>query len=132
MLFTQRITDALDADLAGYISRGLILPIQDPNEATAACALFELEATSDRKGRIIAKAILGTPGAEDGVAPNWNSMRALRDSRSGEVLRGVVGIYVDSAGRAVSVDIRLPNHFLRLNSTNPEDIRRRQAERVSL
>jgi hypothetical protein len=131
MLFTQRITDALDADLAGYISRGLILPIQDPNEAAAACALFELEATSERMGRITAKATLGTAGAEDGVAPNWNSMRALRDARSGEVLRGAVGIYVDLAGRAVPVEIRLPDHFLRLASTNPEDIRRRQAERAS-
>jgi hypothetical protein len=55
----------------------------------------------------------------------------LRDARTGEVMRGAVGIYVDLAGRAVPVEIRLPDHFLRLASTNPEDIRHRAAERAA-
>lgn len=132
MLFTQRITDALNAGLSGYISRGIILPIQDPDEAVAACQIFKLEPTPERLERITGRASLGAAFAEDGVAPNWNSMRALRDPRTGEVLRGAVGIYVDLAGRAVPVEIVLPASFLRLSSTNPDDIRRREAERGRL
>jgi hypothetical protein len=131
MLFTQRISDALDAGLSGYISRGLILPIQDESEALAACAMFKLEPTPERMSRITAKATLGSSANEVGTAPNWNSMRALRDPITGEVLRGAVGIYVDLAGRAVPVEVRLPDEFLRMSSTNPEDIRRRMAERTA-
>jgi hypothetical protein len=127
MMFTQRVTDALNSGLAGYISRGIILPIQDEDEAMAACEVFKLEATPERMERITARATMGMAGAEDGVAPNWNSMRALRDPKTNRVLRGAVGIYIDLAGRAVPVEIQLPEEFLRLASTNPEDIRRRQA-----
>jgi len=130
ILFTQRVTDALNAGLAGYISRGLILPIQDEDEALAACAMFNLEPTPERLGRITARATLGSAGAEDGVAANWNSMRAIRDPRTGEVLRGSIGIYVDLAGRAVPIEICLPTSFLHLASTNPEDIRRRIASQM--
>lgn len=131
MLFTQRVTDATDAGLAGYISRGLILPIQDATEAAAACELFKLEPTPERMDRITAKATLGSSANEVGTAPNWNSMRALRDPETGRVLRGAVGIYVDLAGRAVPVEVRLPDEFLKLSSTNPEDIRRRLAARAA-
>jgi hypothetical protein len=116
--------------LSGYISRGIILPIQDPDEAAAACQIWNLEPTPERMERITGRATLGAAFANDGVAPNWNSMRALRDPKSGEVLRGAVGIYVDLAGRAVPVEIVLPQNFLRLSSTTPEDIRRRNAERA--
>ncbi len=131
MLFTQRITDALDAGLAGYISRGLILPIQDVDEALAANEMFKLEPTPERMDRITAKATLGSSANEIGTAPNWNSMRALRDPITGQVLRGAIGIYVDLAGRAVPVEIRLPDEFLKMSSTNPEDIRRRLSERAA-
>lgn len=130
MLFTQRVSDALNADLRGYISRGLILPIADPVEAAAACELFELEPTVDRMSRITAKATIGgtdgTPGA-----PNWHSMRALRDPHTGRTLRGAVGIYADLHGRAVPVEVSIPPAFLELASTNPDDIIRRQ-ERLAL
>jgi hypothetical protein len=128
ILFTQRVTDALDAGLSGYISRGIILPIQDVDEATAACELFKLEPTPERMERLTAKSTLGASGTELGTAPNWSSMRALRDPITGKVLRGAIGIYVDLAGRAVPVEIRLPDAFLKLSSTNPDDIRRRLAE----
>ncbi|NDL60240.1 ATP-binding protein [Phytoactinopolyspora mesophila] len=127
MMFTQRITDALEASLAGYISRGLILPIQDESEAVAACKLFNLEPTPARLRRLMAKASL----ANSDDAPNWDSMRALRGS-SGEMLRGAVGIYVDLAGNAVPTEITIPRSFLTKASTNPEDIRRREeAKRVA-
>lgn len=127
MLFTQRVTDATDAGLTGYISRGLILPISDPVEAAAACELFRLEPTPERMSRITALATVGgTTAGEDG-APNWSSMRALRDPATRKVLRGSVAIYADLSGRALPVEIVIPPRFLELASTNPEDIRRRLA-----
>lgn len=126
MLFTQRVTDAVNAGLAGYISRGLILPIEDETEARAACTLFGLEQTPGRIARITAKATMGS--AHSGaVAPNWNSMRSLRDPNTGEVLRGSIAIYSDLSGRAIPVEMTLSKEFLSLASTNPEDIRRRLA-----
>lgn len=125
VLYTQRVSDALNAELAGYISRGLILPIEDRKEARASLELFKLEPTPERMERITAKA---TVGEGESVAPNWMSMKALRDPVTKEVLRGSVGIYADLAGRAVPVEIVLPATFLRMASTNPEDIARRDAE----
>jgi hypothetical protein len=124
VLFTQRVTDATNAGLSGYISRGMILPIQDPEEARSACDLFKLEATPERMARLTAKDKLGG-NSNDGVALNWNSMRALRDPRTGRVLRGTIGIYCDLAGRAIPIEVTIPPELLALASTNPEDIRRR-------
>jgi hypothetical protein len=120
MLFTQRVSDALKADLTGYIARGLILPIQDRAEAAAACRLFKLDKTEDRLRAITAAATLGEAGG--GTAPNWGSMRALRDRETGEVLRGTIAIYCDPAKRAIPVEVRLPEAFLRRASTNRRDI----------
>ncbi|MCU6479107.1 ATP-binding protein [Arthrobacter sp. A2-55] len=122
-LYTQRVSDALKAELTGYISRGLILPIEDPIEAEASCRLFKLEPTPERMASITAK---GTIGDGESVAPNWGSMKALRDPKTGKVIRGAVAIYADLSGRAVPIEIVLPPSFLELSSTNPEDIRRRQ------
>ncbi|MHB8319948.1 MAG: Hint domain-containing protein [Acidimicrobiales bacterium] len=127
MLWTQRITDATNAGLTGYISRGLILPIQDPDEANAACSLYKLEATPERMSRITAKATISGNTDQAAGAPNWHSMRALRDHETGKVVRGAIGIYVDLAGRAVPTEIKIPPAFFDRASTNPEDIRRRQA-----
>jgi len=115
ILYTQKCTDPLRAGLAGYISRILILPIEDEQEARAACALARLEATEDRVRRITGK-------AKTGNAPNWDSLRALRDPATGRVLRGAVAIYCDLGGRAVPTEITIPPGFLALASTNPGDI----------
>lgn len=128
MLFTQRVTDAVDAGLTGYISRGLILPIEDEAEARAACRLFRLEETPERIGRITAKATIGS-GA--GVAPNWSSMRALVEPGTRRVLRGAVAIYVDLANRAIPVEVTVPPAFLALASTNAIDIARRDSRRAA-
>ncbi|MBW4096342.1 MAG: hypothetical protein HIU81_13750, partial [Acidobacteria bacterium] len=118
-LYTQRISDALNAKLDGYISRGIILPIEDQAEARAACQLFKIEPTPERMARITAKA---TMSSGEGVAPNAASMRALRDPRTKQVIRGTIGIYVDLSGRAVPTEIKLPDNFLADASTNPDDI----------
>ncbi|QOD05912.1 ATP-binding protein [Pseudarthrobacter sp. BIM B-2242] len=124
-LYTQRASDPLKAGLAGYISRGLILPIEDKDEARAALELFKLQATDERLNRITGKAMLGEGGT---VAPNWSSMRALRDPVSKKVLRGTVGYYSDLAGRCVPVQIVLPPAFLKLASTNADDLNERKQE----
>lgn len=124
-LYTQRASDPLKAGLAGYISRGLILPIEDKDEARAALELFKLQATDDRLNRITGKAMLGEGGT---VAPNWSSMRALRDPVTKKVLRGTVGYYSDLAGRCVPVQIVLPPAFLKLASTNADDLNERKQE----
>lgn len=130
MMFTQRVTDAVNAGLNGYISRGLILPLPDPTEAKAACELFKLEPTAERISRITEKATVGGTSVNEG-APNWNSMRHLRDPRTGKTLRGSVAIYIDLSGRAVPVEIVMPGSFVDLASTNPEDIRRREEARAA-
>ncbi|HEX9087873.1 MAG TPA: ATP-binding protein [Arthrobacter sp.] len=124
-LYTQRASDPLKAGLAGYISRGLILPIEDKDEARAALELFKLEATEERMTRITGKAMLGDG---ESVAPNWSSMRALRDPITKTVLRGTVGYYSDLAGRCVPIEIVLPPAFLKLASTNSDDLNARNAE----
>lgn len=122
-LYTQRISDALDAELDGYISRGTILPTADEAEARAALKLFNIEGTDERVAAITAKA---TIGGIDSVTPNWASMRALRDPVTRKVLRGTIGIVSDLAGRAAPVHIRLPDMFLKLSSTTPADVAERQ------
>lgn len=131
MLFTQRVTDALNANLAGYISRGLILPIADWDEALAACELFKLEPTPERMARITAKATIGGTSSGEAGAPNWQSMRALRDPITRETLRGAVAIYADLSGRAVPVEVKIPASFLAAASTNPDDIRSRMANKAA-
>jgi hypothetical protein len=127
VLLTQKTTDALSAGLAGYISRGFIMSISDRDEAVAALKLFRLEPTEDRLARIMAPSTVGAVGADASGAPNWWSFRALRDPATGANIRGAVGFYVDLAGRAVPVEVRLPSEFLAMASTNPDDIRRREA-----
>lgn len=127
IIFTQRTQDALKAELEGYISRGVILPIEDPKEAAAALKLFKLEATNERMTRITGKATRGDAGAERG-APNWNSFRALRDPKTKKVVRGTIGLYVDLAGNAVPTEIALSPTFLLEASTNREDMAKRAQE----
>lgn len=131
ILFTQRVTDALNAGIRGYISRGMILPLGDPDEARAACELFGLEPTTERMERITAKATVGGTSANS-KAPNWQSMRALRDPDTNEVLRGTIGIYSDLDGAAVPIEIALPQEFLKIASTNPDDIDARAREEAAL
>ncbi|MHB1011219.1 MAG: ATP-binding protein, partial [Propionibacteriaceae bacterium] len=122
VMFTQRVTDAVEAGLTGYISRGFIGPILDPVEAEAACTLFKLAPTDERLARITAK---DTIGSGDSTAPNWSSMRALVDRGTREVHRGSVWIYCDMSGRAVPVEVVIPPGFLARASTNAAEIRAR-------
>lgn len=136
VLMTQRVTDATDAGLQGYISRGIILHIADHDEAKAACDLFKVEASPDRLGRIMASEKIGdefeSTGAE-GLNPK--SLKALTfttpdpdfpGEHKRNVVRGSVGFYADLRGRFIPVENVLSEEFLLLASTNLTDIQRRE------
>jgi len=132
LLLTQKVSDALDAALAGYISRGLIMHISDPVEAAAAFKLFKLSATPERMARVTAKPKMGGETSEDDTPPSagaaafdWRSLKALVDSER-RVHRGSVGYHIDLAGRCVPVEIVIPEWFIKVASTNGLDIRARQ------
>lgn len=130
MLFTQFARDILDEGLAGAISRGLVLSFREPDEARAALELFRIEATPERLERLLGPA---TVGGIDGAAnaPNWSSFRALRDFETRKVLRGSIALYSDLHRRAVPVEVVIPPSLFLAASTNPEDIRRREAMRAA-
>jgi Mrp family chromosome partitioning ATPase len=122
ILFSQDISGAVRAGLQGFISRGFIGPIGDPVEARAALDLFGIEATPERMARVTAPGTTDSYGTDEFAAPNWNSMKALRDPRTRETLRGSVWLYSDLAGRVIPVECTIPPEFLKLASTNAADI----------
>ena len=123
-LFTQRVTDALNARLEGYISRLAIGPITDPDEARAACQLAKLDPAKYLERITTPGTVGGT--SQSGETPNWKSMRALRDPVTREVLRGAVFLYKDLHERAIPVEVTLPAEFLARASTNPAEIAARR------
>jgi hypothetical protein len=130
VLYTQKVTDALDADVQGAIGRALIMSIADERQAILSCKMFKIDPTPERIARITANAVAGDHGTD----PNWDSMRPLYDvdeNGNRHNIRGAVGTYIDITGRAVNVEITLASEFLAISSTNPRDIeRRREAERL--
>ncbi len=126
ILFSQDISGAAKAGLAGYISRGFVGPITDPDEALAAMQLFGIEPTPERMARVTASATMDAYGNDELAAPNYNSMKALRDPRTRKVLRGSVWMYSDLSGRVIPVECVIPPEFLRVASTNALDIDERE------
>lgn len=120
-MYTQRISDAEKAGIGGYITRSFILPIQDHDEALAACRLAGLEPTDERIGRIRGKKVLD----DESRTPNWDSMRALEDPETGAVIRGSIATYVDIAGRAINIEIVVPPEVIEMASTNLADVQKR-------
>jgi hypothetical protein len=112
MLATQKVSDAVNAGLAGAISRGFILHLPE-REAYAACELFDVEPTPELIGRI-------TAGEWEGSAPNPNSLKALWSSRDAdrENVRGSVAYVMDIDRRFAPVEIPLPKKFVDEVSTS--------------
>ena len=131
ILFSQDISGAVKAGLKGFISRGFIGPIGDEVEARAAMDLFGIEETPERISRITAKATTDSYGMDEFAAPNYNSMQALRDPRTREVLRGSVWLYSDLAGRVIPVECTVPRDFLDLISTNALDMDAKAAAKAA-
>lgn len=128
-LFTQKVSDALNAGLAGYISRVCVGPIQDEGEAMAACKIADIE-PDDYLDRIMAKPTISDESGESTGVPNWGSMAALYDQgdRKGERgpnIRGTIWLYLDADNRVVPVEHVLTQDFLDRTSTNVADQARR-------
>nr|WP_227993839.1 ATP-binding protein [Pseudactinotalea sp. HY160] len=120
MLFTQRVSDATVAGIDEHIAGGFILPLKRA-EAIAACEILQLEPTPERIRRITAEATIG--GVGDGeLEPNWDSMRALYEPGTRQVIRGSVALYADIHGRVVPVEVKIGANFLSRASTNYEDV----------
>lgn len=132
ILFSQDISGAAKAGLAGYISRGFVGPITDEKEALAAMELFGIEPTPERLARVTASATMDAYGNDEMASPNYNSMKALRDPRTRKVLRGSVWMYSDLSGRVIPVECVIPPEFLRVASTNSLDIDAREAAAAAM
>lgn len=116
ILYTQKCSDAVKAGIGSYISRVVILALEDDVEAHAACELANLSPTQDRIDRITNK-----------TTSSRNTLRAMKNPDTGKVTRGSVGWYVDLDGRAVTTEIVLPADFLAAASTNATDMDLRKA-----
>jgi len=123
VLYTQKPSGQMSIGLKGYVSRGLIGHIKDPDEARCALEMFGLEGNTELLRRITAERYLA-----DGAGLNWDSLQAL-PAPSGGVLRGSVFYHVDLRNRVAPVEVTLNPEFLRLASTTPEDVARRRRER---
>lgn len=136
VLASQRVSDFIDAELIGGISRGIILPLdrgsgmvdrqgnKDDGQAGLALDLFQIARTEDRLRRLAAPRTV-----EGSDEPNWASMRALRDPSTGRVVRGTIGLYIDLSGRVVPTEIVVPPTFLAEISTTSTDVIARRAAR---
>lgn len=122
MLFTQRVSDATKAGLTNYTSQILVLPTQDEAESIAALRLAGLEPSPARVARLRARSVVGDQSPE----PNWDSMRALVDPDTREVVRGAVCLFSDLNGRTIPVEITVPPDFVHHASTNADDEERRK------
>lgn len=116
---SQRVKDATEAGLTGFLSSGYILGMQEKDEAVAACELLGLEPTSERLERITAPATIQNQAGT--LIHNYSSLRALVDRDTRNVVRGSVAIVADVNDRAVTTEIKLPHEFLEAASTNRLD-----------
>lgn len=126
VLFNQKISEAVDAGLTGYFKRGIILPMDDEQEAIAALEVVDRNLYSPKRvERLQMRGSLGDPGNE---IPNWASMRALweKDPQTGEQknVRGTIAIVRDYRGNVGYVEIALPRQFLEVASTSASSARK--------
>jgi len=133
VLYTQKVTDAVEAGLAGAIGQTVILSLQgrklegqDMDQAEAACMMAGIEATPSRLARIRAGAEIGTS-----KEPNPLSLKALHqvgaDGRR-QMVRGSVALFVDAQGQTAYVEVRVPDELAKKISTNAQDLRERAAQ----
>lgn len=128
VLYTQTPKGPLSLGLGGFISRGFVGHIpaegEDTSQAAAALKLFGSESPSILR-RVIAR-------EREGGANNWNSLKALWDvdESTGErtLVRPAVWYHADLSGNLAPVEVKIPDSFFKLASTNPDDIAARQME----
>ena len=127
MLYTQTPSGPLNAGLKNFTSRGAIGHISDEFEARAGMSLFGAE-NDELVSRVTEKEYLS-----GGAGVNWNSLKALWSTDSSgkrTLLRPAVFFHSDLKNSIAPVEVWIPQSFLDLASTNPEDVRRREAKRA--
>lgn len=122
IMMTQRVTDATNAGVENYISRVITLPLHE-TEGAAACKILGIKPTRDRLKR------MAIQKPTDGRPASWNSMHAIVDPHTREVKRGTIGWYRDLAGDAMTFEAKIPDWFVRLASSNRDDMAERRATR---
>lgn len=131
VLASQKVQEFIDAGLAGAVSRGLLLSLDNAMEtdgntsnAKAALRLFNIDPTEQT--RIVSR--MPQAASLHNGQPNWSSMRALRDPRTGEVVRGAIAYFIDQGDSPVGVEIKLPDAFFKAISTNENDMAARETK----
>lgn len=124
ILYTQKPSLQRKIGLKGYLARGLIGHIKDTDEVEAVLDIFGQTGNSEMRRRISQDRFLS-----GGAGLNWDSLQHLPNPDGKGVARGAVFYYVDMKSRVAPVEVTLSAEFLRNASTNPDDVRRRRAER---
>lgn len=124
ILASQRVQEFLDANLQSFISRGLLLSMsgrgegmQGGSEAQAALRLFGMPDTGLIHDRMAASEFVDM----ETRAPNWRSLKALRDPDSGRTIRGSVCYYIGLDGSARAVEVTIPQRLFDLLPKGDDD-----------
>lgn len=123
ILYTQKPSLQRKIGLKGYLSRGFIGHIRDKDEVEAVLDIFGQSGNEEMRRRISQPRFLS-----GGSGLNWDSLQHLPSPSGKGIERGAVFYHVDMRSRVAPVEITLSEEFLRLSSTNPDDVRRRRAE----
>ena len=131
VLASQKVQEFIDAGLAGAVSRGLLLSLDnametDGNTSNAKAALRLFNIDPKEQTRIVSR--MPQAASLHNGQPNWSSMRALRDPRTGEVVRGAIAYFIDQGDSPVGVEIKLPDAFFKAISTNENDMAARETK----
>lgn len=124
ILYTQKPSLQRKIGLKGYLSRVLIGHIKDKDEVDAVLEMAGQSDNAEMRRRISTPRFLS-----GGSGLNWDSLQHLPNPDGPGVARGAVFYYVDMKNRVAPVEVTLAEEFLRNSSTNPDDVRRRRAER---
>lgn len=134
VLASQFVDEFIKAGLAGTISRGLILALNNPDETNGtvseAKAALRLFAVDDSGGRIVSRMPLGA--AKPNGRANYASLRPLKETDQqgrSRFVRGSVGYFKDGSNPPVPVEIVIPPKLLNEIRTDAGamDTRRREA-----
>ncbi|MFC4225493.1 hypothetical protein [Lysinibacter cavernae] len=121
-LFTQRPSGPRDLGLKGYFSRGAVGHLKDEVEAGAALDLFNAN-SPEALERVKDHEFL-----TNNAGVNPNSLKALWEELGNDerrLLRPAVFYHADLRNSFAPVEVTIPQSFLDLASTNPDDIERR-------
>jgi hypothetical protein len=124
VLLTQKPGDA--EAMSSYISQGMVMSMGSSSQKEAETAFRSLDSSLDPNYHGRALRALTEPNVAGGSKFDPASLKALVDDDR-VVHRGSVAYYKDLHGRFATVEILLPDDFLALASTNPEDVARREA-----